>query len=163
MGLSDRYDGRMKSSVLIITTFVLLLAIILIGCNNPPAPVPVPAPTPIPGPSPSIEPSKDIDANHVHVNNGEDIVFSGTSMLPDGTDLQTQLYIGDEPLSWWPTEKIIRVQDGEWEITVLLVDNGEPRYLSTTTYYSFNVWEKDNPIVTAGIGFDMMGPPLPDR
>ncbi len=112
-----------------------------------------------PTPPPSPESGKKIDANHVHVKNGEVIVFSGTSTLPDGTHLQTQLYVRDDPLSWWPTEKFIQVQDGNWGISVPLGENAAPKYLSMSTYYSFKIWEKDNPAVVAGYGFDLMGPP----
>ncbi len=128
-----------------------------------PEPAPAPAPTPIPRPgpalAPSLEPGKKINANRVRVKNGEFVEFSGITILPDGTYLQTQLYVGDEPEPWWPADKHIQVQDKKWQITVPLGENGAPKYLSMSTYYSFKVWQKDNPAVMAGSGFDLMGPP----
>lgn len=152
-----------KLAVLPVLVILLLTSSCQFITGEAPAPVPEPAPTPIPkpgpAPAPSLEPGKKIGANRSAVKNGEFIEFSGISTLPDGTYLQTQLYVGDEPLSWWPTDKPVQVQNRMWEITVPLGENGAPKYLSMSTYYSFKVWEKDNPAVMAGSGFDLMGPP----
>lgn len=151
--------------IAILTALVMVLLIsscqYITGEAQAPAPerAPTPVHNPVPEPPPSLEPGTKIDANHSGVKNGELIEFSGISTLPDGTCLQTQLYVGDEPLSWWPTEKPVHVQDGKWEITVPLGKDGAPKYLSMSTYYSFKVWEKDNPAVVAVSGFDLTAPP----
>jgi len=152
-----------KLATLSILVMVLLVSSCQFIAGEAPASLPEPAPTPVPRlgpePLPSPEPGKKIGANRSAVKNGDFIELSGTSVLPDGTYLQTQLYVGDEPLSWWPTDKPVQVRNGMWEITVPLGKNGAPKYLSMSTYYSFKVWEKDNPAVMAGYGFDLMGPP----
>jgi len=151
-----------KLAILSILVIVLLVSSCQFTTGEPPVSLPEPAPTPIPSlgpaPAPSLEPGKKIGANRSAVKNGEFVEFSGISTLPNGTRLQTQLYVGDKPLSWWPADKLIKVQNGVWEISVPLGENGAPKYLSMSTYYSFKVWEKDNPTVMAGSGFDLMGP-----
>jgi len=127
------------------------------------APASKPVPEPGPPLAPSLEPGEKIGDIRVRVKNGEFVEFSGLTILPDGACLQTQLYVGDEPLSWWPTDKCIQVQDGKWFISVPLGEEEAPKYLSMSTFYGFRVWEKDNPVVKAGSGFDLMGPPPPSN
>lgn len=106
-----------------------------------------------------------ITARGVHINWGKDISFRGSSVLPDGTHLQTQLYEyedGEQPVAWWPAEKYIQVQDEEWQITVPLsdLDEGTTKlYIGSETVFLFKVWEKDNPSVMAKYGFELTGPP----
>lgn len=149
--------------VLVLLVIVLLISSCQYITGEAQAPAPERAPTPahntVPESSSSPKSGKKIDANHSGVKNGEFIEFSGISTLPNGTWFQTQLYVGDEPLSWWPTDKLVQVQSGTWEITVPLGEKGAPKYLSMSTYYSFKVWEKDNPAVVVSSGFDLTGPP----
>lgn len=100
-----------------------------------------------------------ISANRVHIEKGEYILFSGHSQLPEGTYLQTQLYADDEPEEWWPGERYIEVENGSWQITVRLGENGVPDALLVGPGYFFKVWEKDDPSVWGGIPFDLVGPP----
>ena len=110
----------------------------------------------------STETEEKITVNQLHINWGKDISFSGYSVLPDGTYLQTQLYEDGEPAAWWPADKYVQVQDGEWQITVPLSDLSEDitkLYIGSETIFLFKVWEKDNPSVIATFAFDLIGPP----
>lgn len=93
--------------------------------------------------------------DHEHVANGEAISFSGQATLPDGTYLQTQLFADGKPETWWPANKYVQVQNGEWEITVRLGENGAPSALLTDTEYLFQIWEKGNPSETDSFPFDL--------
>ena len=104
-------------------------------------------------------PEVKIKVDRVHINWGEDISFSGYSVLPDGTYLQTQLYADDKPEAWWPADKYIQVRSGEWQIIVPLSENATTLYVGSETYFLLKVWEKDNPSVMATFPFDLIGPP----
>lgn len=114
------------------------------------------------GSQPETTASQEITAIRVHIEKGEYILFSGHSILLDGTLLQSQFYADDEPEEWWPGERYIEVQNGSWQITVRLGENGAPDALLVGPRYFFKVWEKDNPSVWGGIPFDLVGPPAPE-
>jgi major membrane immunogen (membrane-anchored lipoprotein) len=115
-----------------------------------------------PDSSTALPPEQKITATGVHINWGEDISFEGQSTLPDGTYLQTQLFEDDEPAAWWPTDRHIQVQDGEWQITVSLTGLSEDvtkLHTGSEAEFLFKVWEKDEPTVVGFEYFDLMGPP----
>ena len=90
---------------------------------------------------------------------GGTISFTGHTVLPDGTYLQTQLYSDDTPEAWWPADECIQVQDGKWQISVRLGENGAPENLEVGPLYVLKVWENGNPSVMAEFPFDLTGPP----
>ena len=103
-----------------------------------------------------------LTADHFQTKDGEYVHFCGHSKLPEGTYLQTQLYIrSQEPEPWWPADKYIKVQDGRWQINVRLGEDGAPQALLIGPTYVFKVWEKDNPSVIATFSFDLTPPPSP--
>jgi len=99
-----------------------------------------------------------LTADHFQTKDGEYIHFCGHSKLPQGTYLQTQLYVDGQPAAWWPADKYVRVRDGRWQINVRLGEKGAPQALSSGL---FKVWEKDNPSVMATFPFDLTPPPSP--
>ena len=103
---------------------------------------------------------EDIVVNRAHA--GSYIQFSGTSKLPDGTVLVSQLFQDDIPLSWWPEEQKIIVNDGEWEITVTESANitASDLGLLVGPDYNFYIWEQDNPVTKSSFYFDLVGPPV---
>jgi hypothetical protein len=89
---------------------------------------------------------------------GGTISFTGHTVLPDGTYLRTQLYADDNPEAWWPADEYIQVQDGQWQISVRLGENGAPENLEVGPLYVIEVWEDGNPSVMAEFHFDLIGP-----
>ena len=90
------------------------------------------------------------------------IQFSGTSKLPDGTVLVSNLFEDDIPLSWWPEEQEIIVNDGKWEITVTesaKITTSDLKLLVGPDYY-FYIWKRDNPATKSSFYFDLVGPPV---
>jgi len=102
-----------------------------------------------------------LTAVHFQTKDGEYIHFCGYSNLPQGTYLQTQLYIGKDPEPWWPADKYVKVRDRRWQINVRLGEDGAPQAVRDDTHYVFKVWEKDNPSVMATFSFDLIPPPSP--
>lgn len=84
------------------------------------------------------------------------IRFHGTASFPDGTVLLSQLYEDQKPLPWWPVDQSIVVKNGTWEIKVPLGAHGAPRDLLSGPFYHFIVYR---PLIKAGLGFDLVGPP----
>jgi len=112
----------------------------------------------------NIDTDEKITSDHVQIKNGEYVHFSGYSKLPDGTYLQTQLYVDGKPQvpeAWWPADRYIKVLDEKWQINVRLGKNGAPQALLVGPTYVFKVWEKDNPSVMATFPFDLNPPPSP--
>ena len=90
------------------------------------------------------------------------IIFWGTAGLPDGTVLHSQLYEMDSPLAWWPESTDIIVENGGWTISVALDEPGEVRNILVGPRYYYEAWEKDNPVDSDGLYFDLVGPPAPE-
>jgi hypothetical protein len=86
------------------------------------------------------------------------IDISGKSNLRDSTPLESQLYIGQEPQNWWPTNLNIQVKNGGWGFTVELGRNGVPDKLTGSSYF-FKIWKKDDPNIFATQFIDLVGPP----
>lgn len=160
----------MKKHIAIITLVSVMMVCLLSSCGiitggDTGDKTPVPAPTPVPKIGPEEpEPCSILEVRGVSVNVDEDISFRGCSTLPDGTYLQTQLYSRYQPRTynpevWWPADKYIQVQDGEWQITVPLGEEATNLYIGSETIFLFKVWKKDNPSVIAGYMFELMGPP----
>lgn len=134
----------------------LLLALLLVGCG---APIAAPGDTPTTPQQPQ-QPEGTINTEGVQVAPGSHIQFQGTSSLPDGTTLHAQLYADDAPLSWWPDETPIGVQDGQWQVRVPLGEGDAPQELSAEVQYRLRVWERGNPELEAPpFPFDLSGPP----
>ena len=104
--------------------------------------------------------NKEIVVNRVRV--ASYIQFGGTSRLADGTVLVSKLFEDDIPLSWWPEEQKIIVNDGEWEITVTKSANitASDLELLVGPDYDFYIWEQDNPVTKSSFYFDLVGPPV---
>ena len=136
----------------------LLLALLLAGCA---APLAGPDGTRTPPPQPPA-PEGAISTDGVQVAPASHIQFQGSSSLPDGTPLQAQLYADDTPLSWWPEETLIEVQDGQWQVRVALGEGDAPQELSAEAQYVLRVWERGNPELEAPpFPFDLSGPATP--
>ncbi len=103
--------------------------------------------------------SHKIDSISIRAGGGP-IIFSGTSVLPDGTILQSQFYENDILLTWWPADREFRIQNGRWTIDVPLGKNGAPEDLLPCSYYFLKIWVKDDPSIIDGTFFDTIGPPL---
>ena len=84
---------------------------------------------------------------------GSHIRISGDATLPNGTKLQSQLWVGSQPITWWPVERDIEVINGEWEITVPFGINGAPYQLPQGPVYRIVVWVKDRPEIEGSTPF----------
>jgi hypothetical protein len=91
----------------------------------------------------------------------DQILFHGSTLLPDGICLLSQLYIDDRPASWWPSDACIPVQEGEWEIRVPLGQEDAPDKLNTLIQHKLRVWSQGDPSVETEFWFDLSGPPAP--
>ena len=88
--------------------------------------------------------------------------FGARTKLADGTYLQTQLFYGDKPETWWPADRLVQVKDGMWQISARLGENGAPLVLSTDGSYTLEVWEKGAPSnAEESLHFDLEPPPSP--
>jgi hypothetical protein len=89
------------------------------------------------------------------------IEFEGRSTLPDGTCLLTELSADGMPETWWPADACAVIESGQWQIRVLLGNNGVPQELSGEKQYILRVWKRGNPSVKAEpFWFDLSGPPV---
>jgi hypothetical protein len=99
-----------------------------------------------------------IDVNRVQVEPSL-ITFWGIAGLPDDTIIRSQLYEGETPLSWWPTDMDILIQNSQWTISVALESRGQVNNILVGPRYYYKVWQKDNPANSTGMFFDLIGPP----
>lgn len=88
----------------------------------------------------------------------DSIDVRGTATLPDGTNLQTQLFESGNPVSWWPSDKIIQVQNGKWIIFISFNNDSAPDIPYISSNNILKVWIKDNPTITADLLFGLIPP-----
>ena len=83
--------------------------------------------------------------------------FAGTSTLPEGTCLQTQLFAEGVPESWWPIDTCVPVTEGTWAIEVAL-----DMPLDHARDYTFRAWAFDNPAIQSeSYWVQVVAPPAP--
>lgn len=85
------------------------------------------------------------------------LTVSGTTTLPDGACLLTQLMIGQSLAPDWPTECVTPAQ-GAWRLSVALGEKGQPPALTPGVNYELLVWLRDHPEVGDRLPFDLDGP-----
>jgi hypothetical protein len=130
------------------------LLVALAGCAGPDAATPTIPPT---------LRQATIRVQHVRVERGESVMVEGTSTLPAGTCLASQLSVDGESAGWWPTERCIAVEeDGTWRVVVMLGQEGRPEALDPQREYLMRVaYEGEVYGIEGGIYFDLAPPPAP--
>lgn len=102
--------------------------------------------------------SNRIIRRHLHTSNTV-MIISGTSDLPDGTIIQSQLYENYVPLTWWPSDQEFVIEDGELEIKVLLEETVPHDDFIPESGYWLIIRVKDDPSIVDGVFWDTIGPP----
>jgi archaellum component FlaF (FlaF/FlaG flagellin family) len=85
------------------------------------------------------------------------IIIRGSSTLPDGSCVNTELLADGTPLSWWPGDTCISVEQGEWELKIPI----EEKKLQAGTEFVLHAYQHGDQYPAATIVFDISGPPLP--
>lgn len=92
------------------------------------------------------------------------IYFFGSTSLPEGIRLKTQLYKDKQAVGWWPEYLHVRLADGTWELSVKARESEAPEELpGFERGYSLWIWNVDFPAITAQLSLDSPGPPLETR
>lgn len=104
-----------------------------------------------------------ITIHSVRVIPREGIYITGSSTLPIGDCLKTELLIDEDAAAWWPRDLCIEMDDtGEWELLVALGRSGVPQELETGRQYEIRAWWPGNQKETmTRFYFDLDGPPSP--
>jgi hypothetical protein len=97
----------------------------------------------------------------VQVSEGERIVVRGSSTLPDGTCLGSELWADGELQTWWPGDTCVPVDGGAWEMVVPLGEAGAPPALDPAAQYMLRAFQQGGPDIVAVFAFDLAGPPAP--
>lgn len=104
----------------------------------------------------------EIDINHIEVQGGHQIVFSGETTLSDGECVFSQLFEDGAPVGWWPSDQCFLVSGVDWQFAVPLGEGGIPEELDDSAQYRLQVWWADAPEETVDeIYFDLAGPQSP--
>lgn len=140
----------------------LFIALLLTACN-PNSTAPSVTPT---DEQTTATPSSSTLRGTVTVNRarleGNIIQFSGKSSLADGLCVQTQLFENGVPVTWWPINECITLDQGEWSISVTLGEQDAPQELAEMTPYTVRAWAFDNPELQSELFFlDIAPPPTP--
>jgi len=113
-------------------------------------------------PDEGITPQGSITIEGVQVTAGERITVRGRSTLPDGTCLGTELWADGELQTWWPGDTCVPVQDGAWQLSVLLGQDGAPVELNATAQCMVRAYQQNGPNIVSVFPFDLAGPPTPN-
>jgi len=104
-----------------------------------------------------------IRIQNVQVREKEAIEFSGSTNVPEGNCLFTELYGDDVLVSWWPTGKCFPSTAGDYQFSISLGEEGAPELLDTAVQYSLQVYWPGAPNeVRAAFPFDLTPPPSQD-
>lgn len=103
-----------------------------------------------------------IDIDGVEVREGELIGFSGTTTLPGGECLNSELTQDGMPVEWWPVDQCFEISAQEWRISVALGTEDRPENLDGDTQYQLRVWWPSAPETVLDVFyFDLSAPPSP--
>jgi hypothetical protein len=102
--------------------------------------------------------SQRIFPRHLHTSNTS-ILISGTTDLPEGTVIRSQLYENYILLTWWPSDREYVIEDGEWEIKVLFEETGPHDDFIPESGYWLIIRVKNDPSIVDGVFWDTVGPP----
>jgi len=89
---------------------------------------------------------------------GEQVIVHGTSTLPDGTRLSTELWADGAMQTWWSTDACAPIRQGAWELVVPL-EAGQA--LRPGVQYMVRAYQPGGPNIVATFPFDLDGPPTP--
>lgn len=126
----------MKSRIVFL--LIVWMAGMLFGCS--------PAPTQTLEPETSEE--YQIQVKDVLVEPGVQVALMGTTTLPEGNCVYTQLVQEDTALAWWPVGKCFPVSTPEWTFAIPLGMEGAPDDLEQDTDYCIRIWWPGAPSVT---------------
>jgi len=156
------WTSRKSKTLITLLLFVLITAHLVTGCTNNTRPRSLS----------DMPPSFTrylLDTHHpvqtqliigtIHIEPSR-IAFSGGEYLDEGMVLHSQLYEEDKPLTWWPADEDIIVQNGKWNISVALGKNSEVKTLFFGPMYYLKIWQEDNPANFRETGFSLGDPPL---
>ncbi|MBG0786828.1 MAG: hypothetical protein H0S79_17165 [Anaerolineaceae bacterium] len=140
----------MKSKVAVM--LVALMAGMFFGCS--------------PAPTPTLEPEDQTDYQiqvaDVSVTAGDQVALVGTTTLPEGNCVYTQLVQEDTSLEWWPVGKCFPVSSPEWTFAIPLGVEGTPDDLDREANYCIRVWWPGAPSITlAEFHFTLPGSSAP--
>lgn len=131
---------------------LLLTGIILTGCSGKAAVTDVI----------EITDSYQVLVTGVTVKQGDKIELSGTTTLPEGNCVYTQLLRDGDAVDWWPVGKCFPITGLGWQFSIPLGKEGAPDGLDHEASYTIKVWWPGAPEVTrAEFPFDLAAPPAP--
>ncbi|MBW6467131.1 MAG: hypothetical protein K0B06_11550 [Brevefilum sp.] len=117
----------------------------LAACAPPPA-----APT---QPDPGTD-HYTLDITGVEVRAGEQIAFTGTTTLPEGACLLSELTQDGDLVPWWPGDTCTLISGPTWKINVFLT---EP--LDEDAQYTLRAWYDEDPEGVADVFYFDLAPP----
>jgi hypothetical protein len=94
----------------------------------------------------------------VRVTEGE-ITIRGRSSLPNGTCLGSELWANGKLQAWWPSEAVVELENGHWQLVVERGARGVPAGLDQTAQYVVRVFQQNAPDVVSVFAFDLSTPP----
>lgn len=133
----------------LLRTGIVLCALMICaaGCTRPASHAPAGVATTPAGTSTAAAPQVIID--QVQVSPGQGIYVQGSSTLPNGECVQTELLADQQPVAWWPRDTCIQIDGGQWEILAALGKNGAPEMLNPSSHYAIQAWWAKQPAQTA--------------
>ena len=101
-----------------------------------------------------------IRIQNVQVQEKESIEFSGSTNVPEGNCLFTELFGDDVLVSWWPIGKCFPSTGGDWQFSVALGEESAPDQLDREVQYVLLVyWPGAPDDVRTAFPFDLAPPP----
>ncbi len=120
------------------------------------------AAAPTPGSASESAPAYALEIQKVSVEQGVKVELTGSTTLPEGNCVYTQLLQNGDALTWWPVGKCFPVSSPDWQFSVPLGAEGAPEELDPEAAYCIHIWWPGAPTETlAEFDFDLAPPPGP--
>jgi hypothetical protein len=142
----------MKMKIKLAASLLLGMTLILAACSSLPTEA-IDEPT---------DPSYSLEILSVSVEQGVRVELKGTTTLPDGSCVYTQLGQDATAVAWWPVGKCFPIEVPNWQFSVPLGVEGAPAELNPDSAYCIRVWwpgASDESL--AEFDFDLTPPPAP--
>jgi hypothetical protein len=136
-------------------TLILPAILLLTGCAAQ-------TPTADPGATEETPSVYTITIGDVSVTEGDAVTMRGTTAVPEGHCLYTQLFADDAEVDWWPVGKCYPLPGSDWQFAVPLGEEGAPTTLDPAANYRLEVWWPGAPGQTRdAFKFDLAAPSAP--
>lgn len=86
-----------------------------------------------------------VEISNLQIVDSTSVIVSGKTSLPNTACIQTRMLEDGKELQWWPVEECARIENGQWEVKILMKIGNASTYFNPKAQYSILAWWKQKP------------------